>query len=1424
MPRAIHALRYLCLVSAVCLLASTAATAGQLDRLYTCRKVAAAPKIDGVIDPEEWAGTDEASGFTVTTSDAPAPTDSTFRIGYDSKRLYFSMRCDEPNKQGVLAKAKTRDGDVYFDDSIELALDPAHEHMALTKFMVNSLGALFDYQSGFGPWDADAEVAAGGGDGFWSVELAIPFSELGRGTPRHGEVWGLNVFRERYAGGKLELLNWANAYGVFTWPNNLAHLVFQDGNRDLPANPQLHPTSWLNLTPELARHPMFEGRPWSMKEAELDQEQSLRSSFETPHVDMAGPFQERPIRALAFVKMRDWGGDWIVTDTRMRDFVELAQRFNVEPVAVMMTDNGIFGAKAGQRRMRALMMEQYDVYLFVNCSPKDIPADAGGGIAKRVNAGAGIMCVGNGVEWISERGTPTEDRTSIASAFPVKSLANYDRLIRAGTSGVTDGAYPLLATYGIGTGRGAAMLPRGDVHALTPSLDFSQTNLVDYEYWIGLAGAATTWLAGRAAPVRITIPDGLSLRRTDLPSNSSITFSGDGQATAEVFVRDSSGKRVRVLRRDLTVDAGAMTLGVTIPVLAQGDYYLEVRALKGKSVAGFAAAKLTIGGADRIRQVEVDREFFERGETITGSVSLADLSDLRGVMVQADLVTSDDRVLARTDYRRGSSGNLRFAFKAGDDTTPSMRVRVSVFDLLGLVQSKSGEFGVPDRKRGEFNFIMWDTHPDPLGVYSARNMSRAGFNVFLQWPPSPTAVRAGWSAAPYTTRITNQVDAAGNGIPGCWNDEEFAAKEVARVVGTQAEVRKYGVFCYSLGDENDTFHGCLNPKCLDAYRAFLKKQYGAIEALNASWGASYRSFDEVQMLRGDDFRNEDEAFQSGNYPRWFDRQLFMRRAYAGVCARFAAGFRKQDPKAITGFEGAGVFGDDPDAILDAVGMWNTYASVFDDILRTLTPRHVIRGNWMGYAKDADGEAYVAWRAICMGANSLWWWRDDGIGLYRGLLRPTLDLYPAVQTLANEMKPIRNGLGKLLINARTENDGVAVLYSVESALGAQIPSEAPFGQAVAAHTGAIGALKDAGVQFKYVTPRRIAAGALNGVRVLFLPRTIAMDPKTAAAIRSFVQEGGTLIADVRPATFDHHLKALPRGALDDVFGVRQSTRGRMVRLAGPVSLRFRNQTLHLPVIRSYADADCARAGARVCGWTGGTPVLLVHQFGKGNAVLLNFNIACYAAARNRPDAVNLRALILSACELNNTRPRVSITSESGKPVLMMECNFWRSGAAQIMSLRKDMFGVDWAIPLGGTGAAETVIVRLPSPKVVYDLRNGKCLGRVSVVKATPRTGYANFYGLFDAPLTTAKVTCGARPSQGGTALKASVTSCGSETAALLYLVDPSGASPAWSKRVVLLGKDGATASWQLPVGAAGRWTVEATELFTGRTVKAVVVTP
>ena len=105
--------------------------------------------------------------------------------------------------------------------------------------------------------------------------------------------------------------------------------------------------------------------------------------------------------------------------------------------------------------------------------------------------------------------------------------------------------------------------------------------------------------------------------------------------------------------------------------------------------------------------------------------------------------------------------------------------------------------------------------------------------------------------------------------------------------------------------------------------------------------------------------------------------------------------------------GAGGFGLDYDQIMKTVEFWSPYPGPGDEILRSIAPAGFTRSNWFGYSKGVEPILRKYWRIVTRGCDSVWWWMWPNIGTFNGLLRPTLEPYPAI--LEMNRKPDRETL-------------------------------------------------------------------------------------------------------------------------------------------------------------------------------------------------------------------------------------------------------------------------------------------------------------------------------------------------------------------------------------------------------------------------------
>ena len=413
----------------------------------------------------------------------------------------------------------------------------------------------------------------------------------------------------------------------------------------------------------------------------------------------------------------------------------------------------------------------------------------------------------------------------------------------------------------------------------------------------------------------------------------------------------------------------------------------------------------------------------------------------------------------------------------------------------------------------------------------------------------------------------------------------------------------------------------------------------------------------------------------------------------------------------------------------------------------------------------------------------------------------------------EMRPVQRGLGDLIINSAVQHSGIAVFYSVASALAGSLSESSPWTRPQSVHEAMTEMTYELGLDFRYLTSARVTAGELttDEFRVLLLPISAAISPEEAEAVRAFVAAGGTVIADVRPGVFDGHCKPLETGALDDVFGIartaRDAARGavRSPRLENRWPSTWR---------RPSSTRGCRRHGGARDGRR--YPVLLVNRFGQGRR-----SAELPPGRGQRRDDIGAAAA--GALTGSGGDAPVGVAAPNGDPLPFTETRTWRNGDALIVGAYRKMRNA-WFNPTSGTIAGEPVAAALtvPAGYHVYDLRAGRYAGEVGRLDATLRWGRANFYALLPYRLQGLSVALSTDAPEPGSQLTVTVgldvpASSRAKQAVFLQVIDPTGNEPLWGGGWCSSGRGQATFTVAYN-DAPGRWR-RATELFSGTSVEA-----
>lgn len=157
------------------------------------------PVIDGIFEPQYWAGADSATNFRQIEplKGALSSEPTVVYTGFDSLNVYVFFKCYQ--KTPVSGKRNTRDGISKSDDGIAVTLDTYNDHRSSFGFILNPLGTQTDFRVDDDGnildtnWDAEWKSAVKVYDWGWCAELAIPFRSIK--FDRKADEWGINFTR-----------------------------------------------------------------------------------------------------------------------------------------------------------------------------------------------------------------------------------------------------------------------------------------------------------------------------------------------------------------------------------------------------------------------------------------------------------------------------------------------------------------------------------------------------------------------------------------------------------------------------------------------------------------------------------------------------------------------------------------------------------------------------------------------------------------------------------------------------------------------------------------------------------------------------------------------------------------------------------------------------------------------------------------------------------------------------------------------------------------------------------------------------------------------------------------------------------------------------------------------------------------------------
>lgn len=1045
----------------------------------------------------------------------------------------------------------------------------------------------------------------------------------------------------------------------------------------------------------------------------------------TPHTPFAKPYARGAIRALVIAPKRT-----------QRETVELAQRLSLDYAPLMTKTFDDFGPyeKGDERKSyqafpakefrahvdeRLSEGEQYDLIIVGKMKWDAIPEAVRRWMRRRVDSGAGLLYVGPWGkldEWLNT--SLREDGGSLARGLPA-----LDKLPRFKTGIDT----PVLRVGAFGRGR-LVTIDYGEnektVHrtkwrrmmeCLTP---YRSDDPLYYDYWHSLLARAAIWAArwepdivfeGSAEPVKMA-PERTAIR---------LRVRGTQRRGENHFLHWTvRGRRGQTECTGVEMWAGGVP-SVALPCLKAGEKILDLWLRDRQArVVDWASMALVVQSDLRITEVALDGDVVQKGETLRGTITLSQVLG-KGQTVRLDAFDGHSRLVASEEARATGDQECRFALGVEHPLASAYTLRVQLVVGDRTVDEVTREFYINTTDFSEltryFSFHMWHAClPDTqTGRAWLDEMARCGVDVLYLtealWEDTETSekiarlvAQAGLKAAPYACRLflashqhghLKPVERAGGpAIPARRNRLAKSLDELRNDGGMkhlQDLARTYGPLgpvYYSLGDENclsspPYIDICFSDQVRASFQKYLKAQYPSLDALNQEWSTDFRDWREVKAITLKD------AGKGGKYPQWIDHRRHMDKLFTQLHAVCVEAIREIDPAAKVGIEGlvyptCSFTGFNLCELGPLCHFYSPYNHIPEIHTWSFLPRESMRGTFFGnYRGSGEGlTRYMPWHMLFEGANSIIWWPSN-LG-FRPDLLPGLLLRQACE----EIGEIKSGIGKLLITAERETHPIAVHYSNSCLHASTVRSVETRWENSLQDFHHV--LRDAGYEYRFLSPRDVLAGELAKHRVLILPYAQAISPEEVKAIDSFVKAGGgILIADFAPGIMDEHGKVLGRSSLLDVFG------------------KF--ERLH------------------------------IQSYGQGKAVCFADYVKGYSTRRKKGSCPGVcDGLIRLLTQLAGVRPSAAVRDTEANTRQDIEVSQFRSGDASFLALLR-VFAGEASKGAGAEGqmahgmkgsASDSVVIALPKASHVYEVRSHAYVGHQAEIETSFAPGEPKVYAL------------------------------------------------------------------------------------------------
>ena len=1061
-----------------------------------------------------------------------------------------------------------------------------------------------------------------------------------------------------------------------------------------------------------------------------------------------------------------------------------------------------------------------------------------------------------------------------------------DVLIKSGTN-------PILAVKNYGKGRVVALayLEEG----FTPQSINPQESKIYWDYWeyqYSLLARSLLWASGRELAVHIQ-----SLGVDDQGLKLALSSTDARVVQIDVTGKNEFGQPLGSTRIERTLNSGSNSIDIPSSTLrpaigwpgGRQIFNVIIRDSKDNSTLNWGAATFVSPKRAMMSSTKPAVDVYKRGETL--SAVLRASGNLSGLQMRMQV--SDDLGRLFGTISAPARGERTFTFPLKDFLGKFALVSGELVDERGAIVDQiraKPVMVVQDVRRtkeytalvsfGGTKHYLLDAQMKMVrgaaadtgftwggDVDNSLNIPRGTFGVYWydRGPTTPEAMESAiadyhktgdFEALGYLTKkelYKRTGDKKFLQRTPSFNDHLFL-NSLADIVRASARNKaRYNMDYYFVGDEGSlTSYGDAvdfdwSPPALADFRIWLKQEYETLGALNKEWRTSFTDWSQVIPF------TTDEAKKTRNFAPWADHRTFMEITFARAYQMARAAAIDGDPDAhiaVSGTQATNAY-DGAD--------WSRLDRVIDDFLsydggnqwdmhRSFAKPNSMIGFWTGYGSHGLAVQNAIWTAAIhnvLHPNIFWMY---------SFLNPDMTYSASARDMGRAFSSLRfEGVGKLLMESKRQQDGIALYYSMPSIHAAsilgyhqrssddddEVPDKAQL-SFPANRDGWVKTIKDLGLQFDFISSEDVAKNPISNekYKVLILPLAFALSNEEVRHLEQFVSNGGVVIADSSPGVMDEHCAWQGSDAVSKLFGINTGASDKRVLKLMDDDVRLNSQAASWgipPIVLTgmrIAEPDLKASDGTALVQIGKGDAAIVHSVGKGWTIYLNTTWDQYPKQRaNNFGGVAYRDLARAILEKARVQPTFKVLTPDGHPVSQAQIARYKFGNSDVLAIVKENVALKGVVGRDGVTtyndvklgevAKQELTIKLPAKLFVADVRSGKQFGYTDVVRTSILIGDALVLGLSTAE-NQIKLN-GARSAQRGDHISFEVVSAANATSLVrCHVFGPDGSRlSTYSGNVLLQSGRG---DFVLPFAlndAPGKYVIKATDVVSGAVIEKTI---